>query len=352
MQKLSVLLCTCNNARDAIDHIKDLYGIADDFTVIEQSRPKEKRWFKTQVIRQKLDKVRVFDAVALGFQEPLRMYGLSKCRHEWVLHMDVDERLTRELKEAIPGMINGAGCSAFAIRRYEEVRGDDRGKFFTWQIRLYKKSRVLYKGILHESPVVRGKVIRVAEDEYYIKHEIELMDHMYGYGKIHMIDQRLSYRLYNQKIEEYITKQFTVGEHAKKSILGRVLLGILVGYEKLSFRKQEQEISNFDYWMFSLIRGFGYIFFQKDIYRIPRAFKAAWIESTNLKAWKKAENGDIDFEISKEINRIGITKFLRLEKESTIRRLLKEYSSKPQGIDLLIRLLRERYKWGKLRRAL
>ncbi len=58
---------------------------------------------------------------------------------------------------------------------------------------------------------------------------------------------------------------------------------------------------------------------------------------------KKRPDSAKEFEISKIVNDIGITEFLSLDKESTIVSLNEKYGKKKQGIDLLIKLIIERY---------
>jgi hypothetical protein len=48
--------------------------------------------------------------------------------------------------------------------------------------------------------------------------------------------------------------------------------------------------------------------------------------------------------ITRIIGRVGVTKYLNLDKEETIRRLNSKYRNQKQGVELLIKLITERYE--------
>lgn len=95
MQKLSVLIFSKNDAHKAIGLIEDIYGIADEIVLVDSSESAQRNTILNAKRRNKLGKLRVFYAVALGYPDPLRMYALSKCKNEWVLLIDTDENSPR-----------------------------------------------------------------------------------------------------------------------------------------------------------------------------------------------------------------------------------------------------------------
>jgi len=58
---------------------------------------------------------------------------------------------------------------------------------------------------------------------------------------------------------------------------------------------------------------------------------------------RKAKNSKETFEISKDIERIGIIRYLWLDDDKTVEALGKKYRNTKQGIDLLMKLLEDRY---------
>ena len=63
-----------------------------------------------------------------------------------------------------------------------------------------------------------------------------------------------------------------------------------------------------------------------------------------LKEWKSAPDNEEVFEISKILHKIGLIRFLELDKEKTIIYLNKKYRNKKQGVELLMNLLKEKYE--------
>ena len=63
-----------------------------------------------------------------------------------------------------------------------------------------------------------------------------------------------------------------------------------------------------------------------------------------VKEWKSESDSEEVFEISKILHKIGVIKFLGLEKDSTIIYLNKKYKSGKQGEELLMKLLKDRYE--------
>lgn len=90
-----------------------------------------------------------------------RNYALSKCKTEWVLFVDADERVTRELKEEIDGAIKMSGFLGFYIKRRDILWGKalrygetGNAKF----LRLAKRESGKWAGTVHERWVVNGKI--------------------------------------------------------------------------------------------------------------------------------------------------------------------------------------------------
>ncbi len=56
----------------------------------------------------------------------------------------------------------GNDISAFLIRRVDIINGKPvLGYFYNYQVRLFRRDKVLYKGLIHETPQILGKVIKI-----------------------------------------------------------------------------------------------------------------------------------------------------------------------------------------------
>jgi hypothetical protein len=345
MAKLSVLIFSRNDIRKAVDLVMDVYGIADEIVLVDSSDDARRKELLASKRRLGLDKLRIFYAVALGYPDPLRAYALKKCRHPWVLLIDTDERMNAGFKAKIRGIISGARCSAFAIKRYEYVRRGKPTGFFTWNIRLYKKDRITYKGILHEQPLVRGRLAKM-DDSCCLMHMDELRTEgsPEEYAKILKFG-RLSYRDFNDRMVDYLSKVVMPESRSLDgSRLGGALRSLLTAYERLTLKKPGQELSGFDYFAYNFLIDTAFAIKRSDPMGVFRQIPVEMAQARQIEAWKREPDGKEAFEISKILSERGIIKYLGLDREETIARLNREYAREKQGISLLLRLLKEKYE--------
>lgn len=342
MEKISLLIFSRNDLDNAWSLIEEMKTVAGEIILMDSSNPDlHDKMLRTMKAKGPAN-LKVYKVPALGYPDPLRMYGLSKCKNEWVFLVDTDERLCESFKEDLSSIIKRK-CDAFAIRRYELVSSEGRGNVFTWQTRLFRKSKVLYKGLLHEQPIVSG-VAEKLEEPYYLEHRNELRTKSAAeYSQIERFD-RLSYGMYNERMLEYLAKvSVKESSQVRSTPKGRIVLSVLEFYERASSKRLDQELSNFDYWVYCYVKTLGYIFALRTIQTLPALPAGVNAYVKRMQQLKNRPDSAKEFEISKIVNDIGITEFLSLEKESTIVSLNKKYGKKKQGIDLLIKLLIERY---------
>ena len=118
---------------------------------------------------------KVFQRKPWGHVEPDRMFALSKAGYDWILYLDYDELLGRKLKNDIRELVARAEREHYAALSIVRIDYGPRcrqlvfGPFYNRQIRVYNKTRVLYRGVVHELPIVFGNVLELPE-EYYILH--------------------------------------------------------------------------------------------------------------------------------------------------------------------------------------
>jgi len=116
---------------------------------------------------------KVFLKKCWGTAEPNRMFALKQATNEWVLYLDPDERLNKSLKNEFRNLVEEAqkrGFSGYSIWRLDLTqKGEPIPGSETMQIRVFKKSRALYKGIIHELPKINGQVLELPK-EFLILH--------------------------------------------------------------------------------------------------------------------------------------------------------------------------------------
>jgi len=348
MKKLSALIFSRDEPEKTMDLAKDMLDVADQIVIIDSS-PKQK--FNRLQKLAKSKKIYLHHTLALGYPDPIRVYGLAKCRHDWVLYIDTDERISSELKKDIKTIISKTKYDAFAVKRYENssINGKKDG-YFTWQTRLYNKRKIIYRGLLHEQPLVSGRFGKLDDDRYFMLHVDELKTagskrRDLEYSLIKKYYDRLSYSLLNERMKEYLTKFFLPDKKIEHTLIGKIVLGWMKFYQTVTLRKMHSELSTFDYFIFfSMIEG-AYVIKRKDLgYLLREGLPTVINDSRNTARFKKDKNSREIFEISKKVNKKGITKYLMLDNDRIMERLYQKYKNKRQGISLLMKLLEDRYE--------
>ena len=156
MEKLTLILITKNEEADlpgCLDSLGDLAAqtvLVDDFSTDHT----------TEIARSR--GVEVFQRRWDGFG-PQKQFALEKSRHEWVLNIDADERLTPGLRDEIrrtldssPGF-NGYRLPFRHVFMGRTLRfGGGRGES---HVRLFRKTRARYpKKVIHEGIEVQEPI--------------------------------------------------------------------------------------------------------------------------------------------------------------------------------------------------
>lgn len=350
MQKLSALIFCRDDPSKVVSLVDHLSDVCDQIVLVDSSTKRNFERLKARLSSLPKGRVDLYRTLALGYPDPLRAYGLGKCKYDWVLYIDTDERINSELKRDIRRIISKPRCDAFAIKRYENAHLDGKNDgYFTWQIRLYNKNRIYYRGLLHEQPIVKGTMRKLA-DKYSMLHVVELKTkgtkrRDLEYSLIKKYYDRLSYSMLNERMKEYLEKMMLPEKEVEETTIGKIVLGWMKFYQTVTMRKMHNEISALDYFIFfSMIEG-AYVMKRKDIvYLFGEAIPTVLKDTSSASKFKRERNSREIFEISKEVNRHGIIRYLMLDKERIVDKLYSKYKNEKQGITLLMKLLEDRYK--------
>ncbi len=348
MEKLSALIFSRDNASKTMHLVNSIIGICDQVVVVHSGRKAD--FAQLGRMARGLPKLDLYHTIALGYADPMRAYGLGKCRYRWVLYIDTDERINGELLSDIRKIIDNSKCDAFAIKRYEHAHTNgERGSFFTWQTRLYNKNKITYKGLLHEQPIVNGR-LRKLDGRYCIMHIEELKAKGtkrtdLEYSMIKGYHDRLSYNMLNERMKDYLSKLVVPeGRRIEDTPIGKLVLGWMDFYQTMTLRNREKEISTFDYFIFYLMIEGTYTVKMKDLgYLINEGMPTVINDTKRVSGFRKAINSNEVFEISKVLNKEGMIKYLMLDKDKVVETLNRKYGNGKQGISLLIKLLNDRY---------
>jgi glycosyltransferase involved in cell wall biosynthesis len=155
MPKISVAMITYNeeaNIQGALESIK----WADDIVVVDAHSTDH----TVEIARAYTDRVIVHEWPGFVAQ---RNFALEQTRHEWVLSLDADERLSPALQEEIQHLRNvGMQADAYYVPRRAYFLGRwiaHSGWYPDYKIRLFRKTHGRWHGdMVHESVQVTGTV--------------------------------------------------------------------------------------------------------------------------------------------------------------------------------------------------
>ncbi|MDZ4228584.1 MAG: glycosyltransferase family 2 protein [Candidatus Levybacteria bacterium] len=157
MIKISGIVIT-KNAENLIADCLDSLSFCEEVVVIDS-----KSEDRTKEIAEKMG-AKVFEHSFQDFSEA-RNFGLEKATGEWVIYVDSDERVTKELVSSIEYQVLSIASnnfSAFKIKRKNFYFGSSKKNEWPYierLERLFKKDKIEgWYGKLHESPRIKGEI--------------------------------------------------------------------------------------------------------------------------------------------------------------------------------------------------
>jgi glycosyltransferase involved in cell wall biosynthesis len=172
--KLSVTVITRNEAADIGDALASV-SFADEIVVVDACSTDE----TVAIAKRHTDRVIVRDWPGYIDQ---KNYAASMARHDWILSLDADERVTPDLASEIRSLMSGAPREmAYRIPRVTFYLGRwirTTDWYPDYQLRLYDRRAAQWIGrYVHEAVAVRGEIGRLrGELQHYAYRDIS--DHL------------------------------------------------------------------------------------------------------------------------------------------------------------------------------
>ncbi|ABW02296.1 hypothetical protein [Caldivirga maquilingensis] len=161
MSSISLLVFNRDDIDGVVRLLRILGNIVDESVVIDSSSPTKYGELINAIEGLGLSNVRVYRAIPMGYPDPLRAYGLSKVKTEYVLYLDTDEVPNRALIRDLRGFNEADG--------YEILFCECDRKSLLWHMHLFRRDSVTFRGIVHELLEIRGRVVRLPT-RYFILH--------------------------------------------------------------------------------------------------------------------------------------------------------------------------------------
>lgn len=150
---LSVAIITKNEEAMLPDCLKSV-SFADDIVVVDSGSSD-----RTLEIAKEFGS-RVFIEEWKGYG-PQKNSAVSKCKYDWVLIIDADERIPHETKEEIQAVLKNPSASAYTFPRKNFFHGKWIRHCDWWPdetIRLVKRGGGVFERLTHEKWVTEGRV--------------------------------------------------------------------------------------------------------------------------------------------------------------------------------------------------
>lgn len=278
MTKISGLIFSADPIAETMEAARHLLRVADEVVIVYSKSYRDYR----KLLTQKHDKrIRPFYAVRLGFAEPLRAYGIGLCRYDSIAMLDVDERFNDTARARALLLSNTADI--YVLHRHEIFTRNARSSLYTKQYRLFRKRALEWRGFVHDRPIIKGTMHTISMTELHINHYTG--KYKWDYNRINDI--------FPVDLPSYMAARDAYVQHGfgKVSALGAVAL------------------------------------FIKSYAQYTHIYAALTYEENR---------------IVKELRKVGLIRYLKLNEPRTIKKLNEEYMhSKTQGIDLLVHLIRK-----------
>lgn len=150
--KTSVVVCTFND-EDKIARCIESLSFADEIVIVDDGSTD-----KTIDVASKYTK-NVFKHKSVGYVEPARNFAISKATGDWILVIDSDEVVGKELAKELIEFSKKADISYVEIPRKNIIFGKWMRASMWWpdyNIRFFRKNTVVWSDMIHSNPQTSG----------------------------------------------------------------------------------------------------------------------------------------------------------------------------------------------------
>ncbi|HBL51760.1 MAG: hypothetical protein A3D24_01700 [Candidatus Blackburnbacteria bacterium RIFCSPHIGHO2_02_FULL_39_13] len=198
MGKISVVINTRNEEENLPRAIASIKNFAGEIVVVDMESTD-----RTVEIAKKAG-AKVYSHKPTGIVEPARNFAIKKAKGDWILILDADEEITKELADKLKEIVSDENSADYyRIPRKNIIFGKWIKHARWWpdyNTRFFKKGKVVWSEIIHSVPETHGKGLDLQDSE-----DIALLHNNYK-----SIDQYISrMNVYTSEQAKLVNKDYT-----------------------------------------------------------------------------------------------------------------------------------------------
>jgi hypothetical protein len=187
---IGLLMYTFNDTENIGKTLERFDGYVDEFCIMDQSNDLYHKVLLEQVEGYP---VKIIRLMSLGILEPYHHLPLKIMNSRYIFKLNVNEEASEKLIKSLKGFNDH---SAYWIRSLERPAMSS-----SWQLRIFRKDNIKFKGFIHEQGEVCDSV-KIKGKEYYILQDSDLGNSgkVRRYMTFDMFERPLTYSYLSKKI--------------------------------------------------------------------------------------------------------------------------------------------------------
>lgn len=173
--KISVVINTRNEEKNLLRALASVKELAGEVVVVDMESTDQ-----TVKIAKKAG-AKVYTHRPTGYVEPARNFAISKAVGDWILILDADEEVGKELKNRLREIAQKPKADFYRLPRKNIIfrRWIRHSRWWPdYNIRFFKKGKVVWSEIIHSVPETHGKGLdlEATEDNAIIHYHYESIE--------------------------------------------------------------------------------------------------------------------------------------------------------------------------------
>lgn len=160
--KISAILVVKNEEKNIKRALSSVKGLVDEIVVVDEESIDR----TVEIAKEFTDKI--YTHKSSGFVEPSRNFSINKATGDWMLILDADEEVGKELLKKLKNIAEKGEADYVLIPRKNLTFNawiKNTGWWPDYQIRFFRKGKISWQERIHSKPEVSGKEVRLEPDE-------------------------------------------------------------------------------------------------------------------------------------------------------------------------------------------